>query len=458
MSGQLALGIASIFAPLNSSMLAVALPSIRRDLSVGVGSVTILVSAYLIAVAVCQPAGGRIGDAFGHLRTIRVGIVVLILFSVASAFAWDFPSLVAMRSLQGISAALIMPNASAYLRKTVDVERLGGVLGMNGAVISAGAAFGPVVGGLLLAVGDWRWLFAINLPLGLLSLLLILRLPVDAGRGRSFLTLDTISLAALLAWFTGITLIGNSLRLGVPALTVLAFLLVAAGTVVYGARYRRSGTGVVDLKLFQRRNYAVAAAGTALTNVVMYTTLIAMPLYFREIEGLGDGLIGLSLLAMSAAMVIISPFSGQLSDRLGARPLLAAVGVCLVASPIGLAFAVGNAPLGVILGFLLLIGLGMGLISAPQSVMALQAIPREIAGMASGTYSMMRYVGSVAGAALIAGLLGSQASSGEFGLLFAVLAAVGAINLVAGSFARPVRPEAALAPLPPAAVRAAPEG
>ncbi len=439
-------------------MLAVALPSIRRDLSVGVGSVTILVSAYLIAVAVCQPAGGRIGDAFGHLRTIRVGIVVLILFSVASAFAWDFPSLVAMRSLQGISAALIMPNASAYLRKTVDVERLGEVLGMNGAVISAGAAFGPVVGGLLLAVGDWRWLFAINLPLGLLSLLLILRLPMDTGRGRSFLTLDTISLAALLAWFTGITLIGNSLRLGIPALTLVAFLLFAAGTVVYGARYRRSGTGVVDLKLFQRRNYAVAAAGTALTNVVMYTTLIAMPLYFREIKGLGDGLIGLSLLAMSAAMVIISPFSGLLSDRLGARPLMAAGGVCLVASPIGLAFAVGNAPLGVILGFLLLIGLGMGFISAPQSVMALQAIPRDLAGMASGTYSMMRYVGSVAGAALIAGMLGSRATTGEFAALFAVLAAVGVANCIAGGFARPLGPAEALTPLNPVVAAAAREG
>src|SRR5688572_9092946 len=103
---QLAVSLASIFGPLNSTMLAVALPRIRDDFGVGVGALALLVSAYLIATAVLQPASGRLGDALGHLRVVQVGLIVLVVTSAAAAFAWSFPVLVVLRSLQGVAAAL----------------------------------------------------------------------------------------------------------------------------------------------------------------------------------------------------------------------------------------------------------------------------------------------------------------------------------------------------------------
>ena len=426
----LAISLTSVFGPLNSSMLAVALPAIRSDFDVGVGAVTVLVSCYLIAVAVCQPAGGRLGDAFGHIRVMKIGLVVLLVFSLASAVAWNFPLLVGLRSLQGAAVALIAPNATAYLRKHIEPHRLAGSLGFNGAVIGAGAALGPPLGGLLLIAGDWPWLFYVNLPMALLSFALILRLPADAGAGRRTLEVDSISLMALLSWFSGITLVGVSLRLGMPGLTGTGFALFIAGTALYGFRYSRARRGVVDLRLFGNRNYGAMAASSALGNLVMYTTLIAIPLYLRDIEGRGDGFVGFALFAMSAAMVVVSFFSGRLADSFGSKPILFAGSSCLVVCALGLAAAVGEAPVAATVGLLGLIGLSMGLLGAPQTAVALSSVPREIAGSASGSFSMMRYVGSVVGAALLAAMLGSDASRTEFHALFAILAAFAVVNLV----------------------------
>jgi len=448
----LAVSLTSVFGPLNSSMLAVALPTIRGEFDVGVGAVTVLVSCYLIAVAVCQPAGGRMGDAFGHLRVMKTGLLLLLAFSLASAFASNFPLLVALRSFQGISVALIAPNATAYLRKNVEPSRLTSQLGFNGAVIGLGAALGPLVGGLLLAVGDWPWLFAVNLPLAVLSLALLLLLPVEIGAGKRTLQIDGVSLGALLSWFTGITLVGASLRVGMPALTAAGFALFLAGTVVYWARYARAGRGVVDLRLFANLDYGAMAAGSALANLVMYTTLIAMPLYLRDSEGHGEGFIGFALFAMSAAMVVVSLFSGRLADRVGSRPILLAGSASLLVAAGGLALAVGEVPAALLVGLLGLIGLGNGLLGAPQTAVALSSVPRELAGSASGSFSMMRYVGSVIGTALLAAILGGQGSGAEYHLLFAILAVFAVLNLITTLVVRAGRiteeaPQAAPGPL-----------
>jgi EmrB/QacA subfamily drug resistance transporter len=429
---QLPASLASLFAPLNSTMIAVALPSIRRDFDVDVSALTWLVSSYLIAVAVCQPAGGRIGDAFGHLRTVKAGLAVLLVFSVLSALAVNFPMLVATRSLQGISAALIAPNVVAYLRKRVAPGRLGSVMGANGAAVSTGAAFGPVLGGLLLFAGDWRWLFVANVPFGLVALFLVMRLPEDKGAGRVALHLDTISLLALGLGFTGLALAGTAIKEGSLAFEGAAVAIFGAGVVLYGARYMASRSGVVDLRLFARRDFAATAAGTALTNMVMYTILIAMPVYLGDVEGSGDAIIGLVLFAMSAAMIVVGPFSGRLSDGVGSRPLLVAGAMLLLVAAAGLALVAGRWPVEAIVPLLLLIGLGMGLLGAPQQSIALRAWPVNVAGSAAGTYSMMRYVGSVAGTALLAAVVSRHAQASEFRELFLLLALVAVVNTFTG--------------------------
>ena len=142
---QASVALASLLTPLNSTVIAVGLPAIREHFEVGVGAMTLLISIYLVAVAVMQPVSGRFGDAFGSVRVMWVGLVLLIIFSVASAFAWNFPVLIVTRALQGVASALVMPNAIALLRKRTPSPRLATAFGTNGAALSAAAALGPVV-------------------------------------------------------------------------------------------------------------------------------------------------------------------------------------------------------------------------------------------------------------------------------------------------------------------------
>ncbi|MGH2607814.1 MAG: MFS transporter, partial [Tepidiformaceae bacterium] len=162
----------------------------------------------------------------------------------------------------------------------------------------------------------------------------------------------------------------------------------------------------------------------------MYTTLVAMPVYLTEIQDAGDATIGLVLFAMSAALVVVSPASGRLADRIGDRSLVVAGSAVLLASMAGLWLAVGRWELAVIVAFLALVGVGMGLCQAPQQSTALKAWPADVAGAAAGTFSLMRYTGSITGAAVLAAVLGAGADISDFRVLFGLLAGLGVLNLL----------------------------
>lgn len=436
-----AMAAASFMAPLNSSMLAVALPNIRASFGVGVGAATWLVSGYLVSVAVAQPVGGRLGDAFGCRRVILWGLIILLGSSLAAAAATSYPFLLVTRALQGVSAALVMPTAVAYLRRATDPQRLGGALGANGAAISLGAALGPVVGAAVLIVGSWRWLFLMNVPLAVVALALVSCVPADRGRGRQALQVDGVSLIALAGIFLGMAVLGSARRLDDRWLLAGSVALLPAAAAGYLIRYCARGTGVVDLRLFTRRAYAASATTVALSNLVMYTALVAIPLYLADARGMGDAAIGVLLFAMSVAVVGVSPFAGKRSDRSGARVMIIAGSAVLLAGAACLA-AILHHPAVILLAVpLLLIGGGLGLCQAAQQAAALKAWPGEMAGSAAGTLSMMRYVGSVTGTALIAALLTRHPSENEFRLLFLIVTAFAALGLAASlAMPRATRP------------------
>ncbi len=428
---------ASFLAPLNSSMVAVALPDVRDDFGIGVGPLTLLVSVYLVAVAVAQPVSGRLGDALGHRRMMLAGLALLLASSLGAALAWNFWVLILLRALQGISAAMVMPNGTAYLRRSLDPSSLGRSLGYNGAAISSGAAMGPVLGGLAVGLAGWRSMFLINVPAAIVIACFVFALPRDHGHGRIRGTVDFASLAALAGAFAGLVVLGNAARINIPALSLAAVLALPAALLAYWLLYRRRGAGVVDLRLFTRTDYAAAAATTALSNLVMYTALISIPIYLDEIEGTSEAAIGLILFSLSVSSVLISPFSGRLADAKGPR-LPAVVGALVIlGSAVILASDVGRlAPwtLGLPLAG---VGVGMGLAGAAQQSAALRAWGAEVAGSASGTLSMMRYVGSVAGAAALAAVVGAAPTVGEVQFLCWILGAVAAFNLLAATMLRP---------------------
>ncbi|MGE0539125.1 MAG: MFS transporter [Dehalococcoidia bacterium] len=434
----LTVSLGGVLAPLNSTMLAVALPEIGEAFAVSAGRVTWLVSAYLIAMAVAQPLGGRIGDQLGRARVFRAGLLAFLGFSIGAAFAPSFPVLVLFRAGQALTGAAVIPNGMAMLRASVPVAELGRTIGINGSVLSASAAAGPVVGAALVGLGSWRLLFLINVPLVAVALLCQAWLGFRDGRPRERFVADWLGAVAFAALLTLTTLLLNALRGGVNPVAVAAGIVGLVGCTWLFVRRQRTGPlPLTDWRLFRRRSFAASTVYILLSNLVMYTTLLTIPFFLKEVQGRGATAAGLLLASLSVLMAVLAPGAGRLSDAWGRR-LPALVGSCFVAGGVVLLLAGlrADAGYGYLAASLAVLGLGMGLSTGPASTAAIETAPAGLAATASGTNSMMRYLGSIVGA----GILGAVLSSGDtapgigvFRLIFAVLLVLAVVAVVAAA-------------------------
>jgi EmrB/QacA subfamily drug resistance transporter len=442
--------LAGALVPLNSTMIAVALPRLVDDLHTSLQGAAWLVTGYLIAMASLQPVAGKLGDRLGRRPLVLGGLVWFAVASAGAALAGDLAVLLAFRLQQAVAGALLVPNAIALVRQIVPAERLGASLGTVGATFALGAAAGPPLGGLLLELGGWRWIFLANLPLIACALVLGLRsLPAGAPGGRpsggpGFDRAGALLLSATLgaaAWAL------NGAGLSGPAAAALGVLAVVLLAALVAVELRREEP-VLEPRLFGRGAFGPAAAGVALSNLAMYVTLLALPVLLARRAGFDGAAAGLALAAMSLASLVVTPLGGRLADRAGPR-LPAVAGLTTQALAL-VPLAVWPATLGggAIVACLAVAGAGLGLAASSLQVAAMAAVEPASAGVAAGVYSTSRYVGSIAGTALLAGPLAPAAhGTGGFALLFAVLVVAAAGSAaVAALLPRRVVPALSAAP------------
>ncbi|MEX1193692.1 MAG: MFS transporter [Dehalococcoidia bacterium] len=422
----LTVSLGGILAPLNSTMLAVALPELRRDFDVGHAEIAWLVSAYLIAMAVAQPLGGRLGDQLGRARVFRVGLLLFLALSLAAAASPSYLLLILFRTGQALVGAAVIPNGFAMLRESVPVNRLGRSSGTTGSVMSIAAAVGPILGAALLALWSWRLLFLMNVPLVLGGLLALQLLSYESHRPRTRISLDWLGALA----FAGVLAVGtvllNTLRGDSSTLVVVAAIVAfPAFLAVFIHRQFSATTPIAEWRLFRIRSYAGATGYIMLSNLVMYTTILAVPFFVEEVQGKSNLITGSLLGAVSIPVVLLAPIGGRVSDEVGRRsPVIA--GSALVAIGVtALLFGISrDVPYLYLAAVLALLGVGLGLSVGPASAAAIESTPAEMAGAAAGTNSMMRYVGSIIGAGVLGSILNTHAAAPGidlFRLIFAVL-------------------------------------
>jgi EmrB/QacA subfamily drug resistance transporter len=448
-------------------MLAVALPELRRDFGVGHAEIAWLVSAYLIAMAVAQPLGGRLGDQLGRAAVFRTGLLLFLALSLAAAAAPNYPLLIASRTGQAVVGAAVIPNGFAMMRESVPVTHLGRSSGLTGSAMSAAAAVGPLLGAALLSAGSWRLLFLTNVPLVLSGLLALHLLRYRAAKPVVRPTsLDWFGAGAFAAALAVITVLLNGLRGEGSTLfltaSAVAFPIVLA---VFVRRQFSAETPIAEWRLFRIRAYFGATGYILLSNLVMYTTLLALPFFVEEVQGGGNLTSGTLLGAVSIPVALFAPIGGRLSDGFGRRPLVL-VGSLLIAAATG-ALAAGvsrEAPYVFLAALLGIMGIGLGLSTGPAGAAAVESTPRELAGTAAGTNSMMRYVGSIIGVGILGAVLNTDDGAPEVGLfriVFAVLAVMAALGvacaLLVHRFPAEERPVPEAAPSVPGA-RAASAG
>ncbi len=397
----LIVGIATV--PLGSTMVAIALPDIGRDLDASPEVLTHgLVTSYLAVSIVCQGPSGKLGDLFGHLRLFRLGHVVSALAAVLGTVGRDVVTLTVARCLAAVGGALLVPSAFALVRLTAPPERRGRSFGTLGAAMSLAAASGPIVGSLLARSIGWPALFAVNLPMVALSALLV-RAPTAPTASRRAPRLDLVgTLLLVLALGTGVV----AVKLGAAHVATLPLAIVGVlGLAVFIFWERRVAEPVLDVRLFLRPPFAIAATVVALHNLAMYTALFQMPVFFTAVRGLRADQVGPALLAMMLAMVVASPLGGRLSDRIGARVLVTS-GSLIAAAGLGWLWRLDTVwlPMDAVPA-LLLAGFGLGIANAGVQTTAMAATEAHESGMASGAMATFRYVGGVIGMAVLASTL-----------------------------------------------------
>ncbi len=434
-------------APLNSTMIAVVLPEIQRAFDTSVTATAWLVTIYLITMAVGQPIGGRLGDQLGRRPVYLVGLAWFVAASIGCAVPPGFGWLIAFRVQQALAGTLIFPNGAALVREVFPAGRRGLAFGMIGLSASVAAASGPPIGGVLAHAFGWSSIFWVNLPLGAIIGMLAWRsLPARSGPAPARRRLDAAGIGLMTAALGTVMLTPTLLNLGQPALAPGAVLAGVAAGWMFLRHERRVLAPIVDLALFRQRHFAAACASILLGNVVMYTTLLAIPLYLEHARGESASRTGLMLGAMSMLSALATPIGGRWADRLGrwqpavAGALIACAGTFLI----GLALGAGGATVLVIA--LAVLGLGLGISGAPVQAASVESVPAAQSGSASGIYSTSRYVGSVVGTSALALLFASEPDPGDTGrfvTLFVALGVVAVAGIVANSRVADRNPAAA---------------
>ncbi|WP_156727700.1 MFS transporter [Streptomyces apocyni] len=419
-------------AQLDGVVLPVALPSITADLNASFQQTVWVMSAYIFTLAVTLITAGRLGDLYGKRRVFLTGVAVFTLCSLGGGLAQNPEQLITARALQGLGAALIIPQSMALLVETYPAERRGTALGIRGGAGGAAAVAGPVVGGLLVSLADWRWIFFLNLPLGIAILVLAwLALPAATQRSRR---LDPFGVAlssgALLALAVSLNQ-GESTGWDAWIWWTMggAFLLAV---VFVGQQWRwQEREPLVPFGIFRDRNYTVMNFYAVLTSVTMIGLVLVMSVYFQTVLGFSALRTGLILMPASLFSMALSPLAGKLSDKVEGRYLLLVGGALTTAGMLWMLYGMRqSAHWQDFVVAMCVIGAGNAFLLTPLSAVALYRVTPETAGAASGVLVTSMQVGAMIGAAVVGGLLGSVSGAPVLDssrLLMAVFALTGAL-------------------------------
>jgi DHA2 family multidrug resistance protein-like MFS transporter len=417
----------------DGSMINIALPQIARSLNASVGATVWVANGYLLSAAMTLAIFAALSSRLGFRAIFTFGLSVFTLASVGCALSSSLEMLVIMRVLQGIGGAATLSIGPAILRSVFPNRLLGRILGLNALLIGTSTAIAPILGGTLLSALSWQWLFAINIPLGIMAVILTLRaVPHNPALTRepfdfAGAVLSAVALGALVMAADAFTHQGNSDLItaliygGIAIVTGMAFIWVQ----------RRATKPLLPLKMFASSRFSLAALTSLASFVSQGITFIALPFLFQSVYGYSALVSALLFTPWPIGIILAAPHAGRLADRYSAA----------IISTIGLSiFAVGLALLAMLPEHAqawdiclrsLLCGIGFGCFQSPNNREMLSNASRENSGYASGVLAIMRTFGQCLGAAFVGVFMSlyAQNSAVQISLWVAVIATVLAIAL-----------------------------
>jgi EmrB/QacA subfamily drug resistance transporter len=394
--------IGALMFAIDTSIVVLALPSMMTDLHSDLTSMIWVLMGYSLMSTVALLTFGRLADLIGRVRMYNIGFIVFTAASVLCGISSTSTQLILSRGLQGLGGAMLLANSMAIITEAFPKEQRGRALGINAVVWAVGNIAGPLIGGLILAGASWRWVFLVNLPIGIIgtcAALVLLREISVRSTGESFdvpgaILFSSALVAVLFALNQGIALGWTSpIILGLFA----AGIVLAIGFYVHS---RRAAFPILDFRLFASQVYTAAVVTATFQSLALFAVNLLVVYYLEVVQGQSPLSAALALVPLSIVNSLVSPFGGTLSDRMGSRRpvalglLVQTAGLVVLSS-----LQVGSSYLHVVLG-LLLVGLGGGLTWAPTTSAAMGSAPTNRLGVAGATLATWRNTGMVVSYAL----------------------------------------------------------
>jgi EmrB/QacA subfamily drug resistance transporter len=401
--------IATFMLLLDITIVNVALPAIQKALDASFSDLQWVVDAYALALATCVLTAGSLADLFGRKRLFLLGIALFTVASAACGAAWDPLFLIIARGVQGIGGAMMFATALALLSQEFHGRERGTAFGLWGATIGAAVAIGPLAGGILTSWLSWRWIFFVNIPIGVLAILLGMR-ELHESSDPEHSRLDPLGLVTLtVGLFCLILALIEGNDHGWTSAFIVSLLVVAViGLAIFVASQARDRQTMIDLTLFGRPAF-VGAQTTAFTiSASMFAMFLYLTLYLQNILHLSPIQTGVRFLPLSVLSFFTAPLAGRLSSRV---PIRALIGTGLALNAVAMWSMSHVSPSSdwtVLLPGFLIGGVGIGLVNAPLAATAVSTVRVERAGMASGINNTFRQIGIATGIAGLGAIFASK--------------------------------------------------
>lgn len=418
--------LASSLAFIDGSVVNVGLPALGATFKATASDLQWIINVYLLPLSALLLLGGVAGDRYGHTRVLVVGIGMFGVASIGCALAPSLLWLLVGRALQGVGAALLMPNSLAILGAQFSGEARGRAIGIWASMGAVMGTLGPVLGGWLIDTVGWRWIFLINLPLAVAAIVLAIAFVPDARREDKVPALD-LSGGVLATAALGVLTWGLTIGSGHAGWTSTALLLELAGVIVMlgflAVERSKREVAMMPLTLFGSPTFIGLTVLTALLYGALGALLVVVPYLLIQVGGYSGAQAGAALVPFAVVLALVSPLMGTVAGRFGSRAPLT-IGPLVVAGGFLLALRIGsNADYWTtVFPAIFVIAIGLGGAVAPLTTAILASVDNRHAGSASGLNSAVARTGGMVATALLGGVLGSAGPQLVSGFHFAAIA------------------------------------
>jgi EmrB/QacA subfamily drug resistance transporter len=408
-----ALLLVLLLASLDQTIVSTALPTIVGDLG-GINHLSWVVTAYLLASTIVTPLYGKLGDLYGRKLILQVAIILFLIGSALCGISQNMPELIAFRALQGLGGGGLMVTTTATIGDLVPPRDRGRYQGYFGAVFGVSTVIGPLIGGFFVDHLSWRWIFYINLPIGLVALAVI-AIAFHARPDRLRHKIDYLGAGLLAGGLSAIVLFtslgGTTYRWGSPEMIVLAVVGVVL-LAVFVFVEMRAAEPILPMTLFKNRTFTVTSAIGFIIGVALFGSITYMPLYLQIVKGYSATGSGLLLTPMMAGVLITSIASGNIISRSGRYKPFPVIGTAVAAVGIFLLSRLAvSTPIWLAAIYLLILGLGLGMVMQVLVLAVQNAVPYQQLGVATSGSTLFRQIGGSIGVSIFGAIFANRLAS-----------------------------------------------